>query len=295
MVDFAAEGEAAYDRIFDRLPLISSVSVQLEDLLFAYDYFPPGATPNVLCKQHGLVIFTDLPAPVQAERRIDDKLRREIVRRGDAVVVPADTWHSAEWNRGGGAIIVGLEPQAMLNTLDRTLDRDSLELMPHFATSDPLIDRIGIVLKSALEHPNSLSRLYAESLLDTLMMHLFQHYSVQNYILPTYRGGLAASQLAQIVDYIETYLNCDLSLQELAQLVQLSPHYFSQLFKQSTGLSPHQYILRCRIDRGKELLLKGGVSIAQVAKIVGFTDQSHFHRHFKRLEGITPKAFVSQV
>jgi AraC family transcriptional regulator len=117
------------------------------------------------------------------------------------------------------------------------------------------------------------------------------------------RSELALSQLARVIDYIDTYLvggsprenNGDLSLHELAQLVQLSPHYFSQLFKQSTGFPPHQYILRCRIDRGKQLLRQGGLSIAGVAKIVGFVDRSHFHRHFKRLEGITPKAFVSQV
>jgi AraC family transcriptional regulator len=171
----------------------------------------------------------------------------------------------------------------------------ALELMPHFATTDPTIDLIGISLKHALEHPGSLSRLYAESMLDALMMHLLQHYSAQNYTLPTYKGGLTPAQLKQTVDYIDTYLALELSLHELARLVQLSPHYFSQLFKQSTGFSPHQYILRRRIDRGKQLLRQGGWSIAGVAKSVGFTDQSHFHRHFKRIEGITPKAFVDRV
>ncbi len=262
IVDFKASGEAAYQQIFKRSPLLSSISSQLDDLLIAYDYFPPGTTPNILAKQHGLCIFINLPAPVTTERWIDGKLRREIVRRGDAVVIPADTWHYAEWNRGGGAIVVGLEPQAILDTLNLTLDRDRLELIPHFATTDPTIDsprgtlreRIGISLKHALEHPGCLSRLYAQSMLDALTMHLLQHYSVQNYALPTYDGGLAPAQLERVIDYIDTYLSRDLSLHELAQLVQLSPHYFSQLFKQSTGFSPHQYILRCRIDRGKKLL-----------------------------------------
>jgi AraC family transcriptional regulator len=125
---------------------------------------------------------------------------------------------------------------------------------------------------------------------------------VRNEKFMSDRSGLALVQLERVIDYIDTYLvggspneNRDLSLRELAQLVQLSPHYFSQLFKQSTGFAPHQYILRCRIDRGKQLLRQGELSIAGVAKMVGFVDQSHFHRHFKRLEGITPKAFVSQV
>jgi AraC family transcriptional regulator len=303
IVDFIESGEAGYQQIFARSPLLSSISSKLDDLLFAYDYFPPGVTPSILSKQHSLGIFIDLPAPVSTERSIDGKLRREVVMRGDTVIVPADTWHHAEWNRGGGAIVVSLEPQAMLDTLNRTLDRERLELIPYFATTDPTIDsprgtlreRIGISLKHALEHPGNLSRLYAESMLDALAMHLLQHYSVQKYAVPTYQGGLAPAQLEQIVDYIDVYLDRDLSLHELAQLAQLSPHYFSQLFKQSTGFAPRQYILRHRIDRGKKLLRQGGTSIARVAQMVGFVDQSHFHRHFKRLEGVTPKAFVDRV
>jgi AraC family transcriptional regulator len=295
IVDFTVAGEAGYQQIFARSPLLSSISGKLEDLFFAYDYFPPGVTPSILSKQHSLGIFIDLPAPVTTERSIDGKLRREVVRRGDTVIVPADTWHHSEWNRGGGAIVVSLEPQAMLDTLNRTLDRERLELIPYFATTDLTIDRIGISLKHALEHPGNLSRFYAESMLDALAMHLLQHYSVQKYAVPTYQGGLAPAQLEQIVDYIDVYLDRDLSLHELAQLAQLSPHYFSQLFKQSTGFAPRQYILRHRIDRGKKLLRQGGTSIARVAQMVGFVDQSHFHRHFKRLEGVTPKAFVDRV
>ena len=74
----------------------------------------------------------------------------------------------------------------------------------------------------------------------------------------------------------------------------MSPHYFSQLFKESTGITPHQYVIRCRIDRAKDLLKQGKLSIAEIAKEVGFVDQSHLHRHFKRLVGVTPKLFFKQ-
>ena len=74
----------------------------------------------------------------------------------------------------------------------------------------------------------------------------------------------------------------------------MSPHYFSRLFKQTTGISPHQYVISCPIERAKDLLKQGKLSIAEIAKEVGFVDQSHLHRYFKRLVGITPKAFFKQ-
>jgi AraC family transcriptional regulator len=74
----------------------------------------------------------------------------------------------------------------------------------------------------------------------------------------------------------------------------MSPHYFSRLFKKTTGFTPHQYVINCRIEKAKDLLKKGKLSIAEIAKEVGFVDQSHLHRYFKRKVGITPKSFLQQ-
>lgn len=83
----------------------------------------------------------------------------------------------------------------------------------------------------------------------------------------------------------------DLNLEELANLVEMSPCYFSKLFKQSTGITPHKYVIRTRIDRTKELLIQGKMSIADIAQTVGFAHQSHLNLHFKRQLGVTPKQF----
>lgn len=82
-----------------------------------------------------------------------------------------------------------------------------------------------------------------------------------------------------------------LRLHELANLVQMSSHYFSLLFKQSMGLTPHQYVIRTRVDRAKKLLLKGEMLIVDIAQTVGFANQSHLNLHFKCLVGLTPKQF----
>jgi AraC family transcriptional regulator len=295
VVDFVKEKEEGYKRIFSRSPLLSSVSAQWDGILVAYDYLLPGQTPEISVKQHGIGIFVEMPEPALAERLIDGRFRREQVLQGDVVIVPANTWHRTSWNTAGGAIVLGLEPKEFTRTIDEIIERDRIELIPHFATPDPLVHQIGLALKRALENSGSNSRLYAETMTTALMVHLLQYYSAQQLTIPTYTGGLSKLKLQQVVDYIHAHLDRDLSLKELAAIVQMSAHYFSQLFKQSTGITPHQYVIHCRIERAKELLMQRKLTISDVAKVVGFVDQSHFHRHFKRLVGITPKAFLQQV
>ncbi|MDJ0596910.1 MAG: helix-turn-helix transcriptional regulator [Pleurocapsa sp. MO_226.B13] len=80
----------------------------------------------------------------------------------------------------------------------------------------------------------------------------------------------------------------------IATEVNMSRYHFCRLFSKSTGISPHQYLIKSRIERAKELLLQKHQSVADVALQVGFTSQSNFTRHFKRLVGATPRKFSSQ-
>lgn len=92
-----------------------------------------------------------------------------------------------------------------------------------------------------------------------------------------------------VTEYITEHLHQDVKLIELAAIAQMSPYHFLRLFKQSMGLTPHQYILQRRIEKAKCLLQHSKLSIAEVAANVGFCDQSHFTRYFKRIIGVTPK------
>ena len=105
-------------------------------------------------------------------------------------------------------------------------------------------------------------------------------------------SGLSARRLEAVLGYIGEHLHAALTLRDLAAVVHLSPCHFARRFKESTGLPPHRYIIARRIERAKQVLRGGDeLSLAQVAARVGFWDQGHFTRHFKRLVGVTPRRF----
>jgi AraC family transcriptional regulator len=87
----------------------------------------------------------------------------------------------------------------------------------------------------------------------------------------------------------------ELSLTDIAEAAHLSPFHLARLFKQSLGVSPHQYLIHVRVDSARWLLSAGSGerSLAEVASAVGFADQSHLTRHFKRVTGVTPRQFRS--
>jgi AraC family transcriptional regulator len=99
-------------------------------------------------------------------------------------------------------------------------------------------------------------------------------------------------RLRAVVDYIEEHLDASPTLGQLAAVARLSHYHFARQFKAATGLAPHQYVIMTRIERAKHLLQAGtALSLAEVAANAGFSDQSQFSRHFKRLVGVTPGQF----
>ena len=105
-------------------------------------------------------------------------------------------------------------------------------------------------------------------------------------------GALPPRKLRAVVEYIEEHLDASPTLEQMAATAHLSAYHFARQFKAATGLPPHQYLIARRVERAKQLLQAGtDLSLAEVAAQAGFSDQSQFSRHFKRLVGVTPRQF----
>ena len=104
---------------------------------------------------------------------------------------------------------------------------------------------------------------------------------------------LPACRLRRVTQYIQENLQRELRLAELSALVHMSPYHFARLFKRSTGVPPHRFLIRRRIDEARALLAARTVPIGAIARLVGFRTPSHFTTTFRRITGMTPSAYRS--
>jgi AraC family transcriptional regulator len=104
-------------------------------------------------------------------------------------------------------------------------------------------------------------------------------------------GSLPSCRLRRVTEYVQQNLDKDLTLAELAGVVFMSPFHFARLFKCSTGVPPHRFVVRQRITRARACLATEGQSIAQISRMVGYRTPSHFTTVFRRTLGVTPGAY----
>jgi AraC family transcriptional regulator len=168
------------------------------------------------------------------------------------------------------------------------------ELVPQWGIRDEQIEAISCAAEGAIRSDLGGGTLFMESLATALAACVLARYSSRKLPLRQYRGGMSSYQLRRSIEFIEANLGNDLGLAELAANVRMSPYYFCRLFKQSTSLSPHQFVLRERIERAQQLLREHRLPIATIARELGFSDQSHFARVFHGLVGTTPRQYARQ-
>ena len=230
-------------------------------------------------------------APVIASCRCDGPINKRLQIPGDIDLVPFGC--SVAWEDDGptSVLAMNLAPSLIRSVAESMhLNPDRIQIEPHLQIKDPRLQHIGWALKAELEAVDPFGRLYAESLGTALAVHLLRRYAPAARI-PQQRG-LSRRQLRQVTDYIQEHIGYDLSLAELATIAGVSSSHLKALFKESTGLPVHQYIIRRRVDYAVELLSRGRhrLKLSDVALQAGFADQSHMARCMRRVIGMTPSS-----
>ena len=214
-----------------------------------------------------------------------------ITVHGDIDIVPAGV--PARWEvRERDTALVVVVPIPLLRAAAEQLGRDpvQVEVVNRFQVRDPQIEHIGWALKTEMEagYPNGLP--YLDSLGRALSVHLLNHHSPEPRESGVVTGGMSGRRLKDLIAYVEDNLAGDLSLPRIAAVAGLSVSHCKAAFRKSTGQPVHQYVIQRRVERARELLTAGGLSILQVALETGFAHQSHLAYHMRRVLGISPKA-----
>jgi len=238
---------------------------------------------------HFLCLHLSEPAPVVW--RSQGTQGSTIVETGSLFVLSRGTEDAVTFPNAVRRILLNLEPSVFERTLPDHQSGYDVELVNHWGVQDPQVEHILRALEADLECGIPSGRLFGESLLCALAVHLQLRFGVRPPRVRNSQNGLPKARLHRVLDFIESNLEHEITLGALAETAGMSPHYFSVMFKQSTAFSPHQYVLRRRIELARRLLNDGRVSVLEAAVRSGFSDQSHFTKIFRRIVGVTPSAY----
>jgi AraC family transcriptional regulator len=214
------------------------------------------------------------------ERRTTGGFRREVIPPGTLWVQPADTPFSfrvAQTSLWGAVVI---DPERI-----RSLTGADPELKPGFGVGDPAVIALLQALLAETFAGGTAGRLFADGMATALAAQMLRLHGRAE---PSHRGGLPAHKLRMLMEFVQERLDHQISVDELAGLAGLSPFHFSRAFRQSTGNTPHRFVMDRRLDRARELLGRSGTSVAAVAAACGFADQAHLARLFRQRFGIAP-------
>jgi AraC family transcriptional regulator len=282
--------EGQVERFLHANPTLSSTDVRWAGVAVE-DY----SVPACLIPRHEHVenfVHVVLGGSVKYEVLTGGKTFEFVSSPGTTFILPRGTVDEVRWAGPTHRIAVAIHPCLLRNAMEET-GRD-VELTEHWGVTDRHIMAVLIAMTADLDEGSPAGKLYGESLANALAVYLLNRYSEHCYVPRRYRGGLPGHRLKRVLDFIGDNVADELSLSELAAIAGMSPHYFSELFKQSTGCAPHQYVLLSKIERAKESLRNSRCSVTEAGIESGFQNPSHFARVFRKLVGITPSRFRSE-
>jgi len=277
-------------RLVPLFPVLSSVTsdrVKWDGVtLHSFRDIPACAIPEHVHPTHTLSLLTSPSARV--EWTTGGRTRRALNRSGNIYLLPAGTRDRLGWDAPTSRIVMTLESRVITRAFEETAHCDVFELVERWTLQDQHLARLMLALHADLDDGSPAGRLYGESISLAVAVYLARRYGVPNQKTHEHRGGLPGHRLRLVVEYVRARLDRDISLTDLAGVAGMSPHYFADLFRKTTGQTPYHFVLTERVERAKRLLRNPKLTAIDVAVLVGFADASHFTKVFRRIVGATP-------
>lgn len=180
-------------------------------------------------------------------------------------------------------------PRALFDELAEMSNTTRLQhLRCRRGEADPVIESLGVALLPLFESGHSSPPALLQHLASAICAHVLHDYSDEAMRNGTSESALAVWQEKAAKEFMLDHLGEDLSIALIASSIGYSANHFGQEFKRATGLTPHQWLTRMRVEKAKKLLAQKAMDLGTVADLCGFTDQSHFTKVFQRATGMTP-------
>jgi AraC family transcriptional regulator len=281
--------EGGAEPLLEALPTLSSTFVQWQGLALECYTTPPVLVSRHQHPEHFMHMV--LRGAVKYEAATGGRNLRFTSHPGQVFLLPRGTVDEINWLGEAERLAVAIHPCLLTNALEETAHEVDIELMERWGLSDPHISALLLEMQADLVDSSPAGIIYGESLANALAVYLLSRYAVWKRTPVAYKGGLSGYRLKRVLDYIAENMGSDLSLSQLSAIAGMSPHYFSELFKQSTGFAPHQYLVLQKIEHAKRHLCNPKLNILDAGLEAGFQNPSHFARVFRRVVGVSPSSF----
>jgi AraC family transcriptional regulator len=184
---------------------------------------------------------------------------------------------------------LGISDTALMACSDGAYGEVELRASRKFA--DPRLSAMVAAVHAEMVAGFPSGRLFLDSVEQAMAVTLVNGHAVRHRPVQIHRGGLGSARLRKIKELVHAKIDDDLSLGELAQSVGLSTAHFARMFRKSTGETPHQFVLRQRLERAKEMLRAPDARVLDVAVACGFKTQQHFAQAFRDVWGVSPTEY----
>jgi len=184
---------------------------------------------------------------------------------------------------------LGISDEALMACSDGAYGE--VELRPSRKFADPRLSAMVAAVHAEMVAGFPSGRLFLGSVEQAMAVTLVNGHAVRHRPVQIYRGGLGSARLRRIKEFVYARMEDDLSLDDMAQSVGLSTAHFARMFRKSTGETPHQFVLRQRLERAKAMLRAPHARVLDVAVACGFKTQQHFAQAFRDLWGVSPTKY----